>query len=88
MWVDLLTSELRAKSATHDVTRRALIYLDSGLTLEQVLDALKISRATWYRRVEAMKEFHAEGQAAARRMDQQREEEIEAGVERLTSTNE
>lgn len=33
------------------MTRRAELYLHAGLPLERVLDALKISRATWYRRV-------------------------------------
>jgi hypothetical protein len=52
MWVDLFTSETQAKSARHAVTERARLYMEAGLPLDQVLDALKISRATWYRRVQ------------------------------------
>jgi hypothetical protein len=88
MWTDLLAGELQARAAQHRITERALIYLDCGLPLAQVLDALKISRATWYRRVTALEEFQAENRSAARRMDENRETEIEEAAERLTSTNE
>ena len=64
-WVDLLTGEMHARSAQHQVTSRAELYLYAGLPLETVLDALKISRATWYRRVEALREHEAENRAAA-----------------------
>jgi hypothetical protein len=47
----LRTSETAAKIAAFDATERAILYLDAGLPLDRVLDALKISRATWYRRV-------------------------------------
>lgn len=68
MWVDLFTSNLEAESAGHRVTQRALIYLDSGLPLGDVLEALKISRATWYRRVEALEAWRTTNGAAARRL--------------------
>ncbi len=68
MWSDLLTSEMAAKSAQHKVTERASIYIATGLPLDQVLDALKISRATWYRRVEALDAWKDENRAAARRV--------------------
>jgi hypothetical protein len=51
MWADLLTSDIAAKSAHFHVTDRAILYIEAGLPLAQVLDALKISRPTWYRRV-------------------------------------
>jgi hypothetical protein len=31
-----------------------------ALTLDDVLDVLKISRATWYRRLEALKDWETE----------------------------
>jgi len=68
MWADLLNSEMQAQRAQHDVTRRAELYLYAGLPLESVLDALKISRATWYRRVEALRANEAENRAAAARI--------------------
>jgi hypothetical protein len=57
MWSDLLMSENRARAAQHEVTYRAELYLSAGLPLDKVLDALKVSRATWYRRVEALREW-------------------------------
>ena len=78
MWVDLLTSELRWKAERDAVTTRALVYLDAGMELEKVLDALKISRATWFRRVKALEETHAatraqlDAQKAARDADEAR----------------
>jgi hypothetical protein len=68
MWSDLLTSEMTARSAQHKVTERASIYIATGLPLDQVLGALKISRATWYRRVEALDAWKVENRAAARRV--------------------
>ncbi len=68
MWSDLLTSEMTARSAQHKVTERASIYLATGLPLDQVLDALKISRATWYRRLDALNAWKDENRAAARRV--------------------
>lgn len=49
MWGDLFTTELAARSAQHHVTKRALIFLECGLPLPDVLDALKIDRDTWVR---------------------------------------
>jgi hypothetical protein len=51
MWNSLRISETAAKSAAFEATDRAILYLDAGLPLDRVLDALKISRATWYRRL-------------------------------------
>jgi hypothetical protein len=57
---DLLISETSALSARHQVTKRAEIFLASRtLALDDVLDVLKISRATWYRRLEALKVWEA-----------------------------
>ncbi len=68
MWTDLLTSEMAASSAQHKVTERASIYIATGLPLEKVLDALTISRATWYRRVDALNAWKDDNRAAARRI--------------------
>lgn len=57
---DLLMSEADARSSTNRVTARAELYLYAGLPLEQVLEALQISRATWYRRVEALRTSEAD----------------------------
>lgn len=54
-----------------------MIYVDCGMPLARVLDALKISRATWYRRVTALEEFQAENRVAARRIY----EEVPDGVD-------
>ena len=51
MWADLLTAELQWQQAREAVTVRGHLYLAAGLPLERVLDALKVSRSTWYRRV-------------------------------------
>lgn len=60
-WNDLLTSETLAASARHQVTKRAEIFLASRvLTLDDVLAALNISRATWYRRLEALRDWESE----------------------------
>jgi hypothetical protein len=62
MWEDLRTSETRWKADRLSVTERALLYLDTGLPLEQVLDALQISRATWYRRVRELAQRNTDAQ--------------------------
>jgi hypothetical protein len=67
MWADLLNAEIIARSAQHHVTARAELFLEAGLPLDKVLDALKVSRATWYRRVDALREWEAENQRAADR---------------------
>lgn len=66
MWLDLLTSEDAARCAQHQVTRRAETYSECGLPLDSVLDALEVSRATWYRRLEALRAWEAENQAAGK----------------------
>lgn len=65
---DLLISESEVMSGQRQITRRAEIYLATGaLTLDRVLDALKISRATWYRRREALRTSEAADKAASPR---------------------
>jgi len=71
-WCDLLMSELAAKSARHTVTARARLFLDAGLPLARVLDALKIAEDEWDARIAdhdatkaANRAFHAEREAAA-----------------------
>ncbi len=67
MWADLFNSEIDARSATHRVTSRAEVYTAAGLPLDRVLDALGISRATWYRRVEALRQWETRNIAAGAR---------------------
>ena len=67
MWADLLTSEKRAQDAQHYVTARAVLYVEAGLPLERVLDALGVSRATWYRRVQALEAWRASRPTPGRR---------------------
>lgn len=57
MYESLLKSERRLRAERHDITRRALIYMEmEGLPLDRVLEALGISRATWYRRVQDLRQ--------------------------------
>ena len=61
---DLLMSETSAEVMKHQVTKRAEIFLSCGaLSFDDVLDVLKISRATWYRRLEALKAWEAGSRA-------------------------
>ncbi|MGH3972460.1 MAG: hypothetical protein ACRDS9_03930 [Pseudonocardiaceae bacterium] len=65
MWVDLMTSELRAKSAQHNVTKRADMYIRlAGLPVEKVLDALHIDAATWATRLEGLEAWRDENRRA------------------------
>ncbi|MEU6138067.1 hypothetical protein [Nocardioides sp. NPDC047086] len=65
MWVDLLTSELRAKSAQFEVTKRADLYLRvGGLPLERVLDALKVDAEGWAARLEDLEAWRTENRRA------------------------
>jgi hypothetical protein len=65
MWVDLMTSELRAKSAQHQVTKRADMYIRlAGLPVEKVLDALSIDAETWAARLEDLEAWRNENRAA------------------------
>lgn len=66
MVADLFTSELSAQRAAHEVTNRGVIYLEGGLSLDEVLGALRVSRATWYRRVQALEDWRARNGAALR----------------------
>ena len=59
MFADLLNSERRALAEKHAVTQRAIIYMEGGLSIAQVLAALHISRATWHRRVMDMRHWQA-----------------------------
>lgn len=63
-WTDLLTSEMRWKAERFATTERARLFVDAGLPLERVLDALTISRATWYRRLAEHDEEKAANAAA------------------------
>jgi hypothetical protein len=74
-WADLLTSELEARSAQHKVTQRAQLYVEAGLPVERVLDALKISRATWYRRLTDLDDWRARNLAAGERIGKDRRAE-------------
>lgn len=66
MWVDLLTSELHAKSARHKVTKRADMYIRlAGLPVEKVLDALKIDAETWAARLDDLEAWRTQNLAAA-----------------------
>ena len=65
MWVDLMTSELHAKSAQHKVTKRADMYIRlAGLPVEKVLDALKIDAETWAARLADLEAWHDENRKA------------------------
>lgn len=77
-WAHLLTDELHAKAAVHRVTEQAYLYMAGGLIdIDGVLDALKISRATWYRRLDALNEHRATNLAAGRRMDEQKAADLD-----------
>lgn len=65
MWADLFTSEMNARALSFSVTERAVLYVEAGLPVESVLDALKISRATWYRRVSDHNARRADNRVAA-----------------------
>ena len=57
---ELIAAQRSAESARHDLTLRARGFLASGaLVLGEVLDVLNISRATWYRRLEALRDWEA-----------------------------
>ena len=65
MWVDLLMSELRAKSAQHEVTKRADLYVRlGGLPIERVLDALKVDAEAWAARLEDLEDWRTENRRA------------------------
>lgn len=74
-WADLFTEELSARSAQHRVTRRALTYIECGLPLDQVLDALKIDDAAWDDRVAALLAWEAKNRVDADRLIITRKEE-------------
>jgi len=58
---DIRNTERRLLAEHHASTRRALLYIEAGLTRQDVLDALGISQATWYRRVQDLRQADAEG---------------------------
>lgn len=65
MWVDLMTSELHARSAQHQVTKRADMYVRlAGLPVEKVLDALGIDAETWAARLDDLETWRNENRAA------------------------
>jgi hypothetical protein len=57
---ELLTAQQAAEAAWQEVTVRAQAYIAAGtLSMADVLDILAISRATWYRRLEALRDWQA-----------------------------
>jgi hypothetical protein len=57
---DLGAADRLAESTRHDVTIRAQAFIAAGtLSMNDVLDVLHISRATWYRRLEALRDWEA-----------------------------
>lgn len=80
VWVDLLTEEIAARSAQHRVTGRALLYIEAGLPVQQVYDALKLTHVEWIDRVAAHDAWRAENRAAAERITWTRTE-VERAVE-------
>jgi hypothetical protein len=57
---ELLTAQQSADAAWQEVTVRAQAFITAGtLTIADVLDVLRISRATWYRRLEALRHWEA-----------------------------
>jgi Trp operon repressor len=62
--VDLVGGARRLEDERQALTIRAQLYLASGvLTQAQVLNALGISRATWYRRVAQLEQARADAAA-------------------------
>jgi hypothetical protein len=59
MWADLRNSEIRQIDERNWLTQRALNYMEAGLPLVSVLDAFRCSRATWYRRVQDLRQWQA-----------------------------
>lgn len=59
MYEDLRDSETRLLAERHAITARALVYIGAGLDQRSVLVALGISRATWYRRVQDLRQAEA-----------------------------
>jgi hypothetical protein len=66
-WADLLVGELHWQAERERVMTRAQLYINAGLPLERVLDALKLSRSGFYRRASAMEAARAERLAEAER---------------------
>jgi hypothetical protein len=57
---DLAAADRLAESTRHNVTIQAQAYIVAGtLSMADVLDVLRISRATWYRRLEALRDWRA-----------------------------
>ncbi|HWL44120.1 MAG TPA: hypothetical protein VNQ73_14355 [Ilumatobacter sp.] len=70
VWCDLFLEDCKAKGALHRVTQRALLFVELGLPVSQVLDALKVDQAGWEARVAAYEAWRAENRAAADRVEQ------------------
>jgi hypothetical protein len=66
MWGDLFQSRLAARSAEEAQWARAKIYLEAGLPVERVCDALEVSRATLYRRLADLDDTRANRLSDAR----------------------
>jgi hypothetical protein len=73
-YADLFMGELRWKGDREMVMTRAQLYINAGLPLEQVLEAMKLSRSAWYKRVAVMEAARAERAAA----DERRRDEGQA----------
>lgn len=57
---ELVAADRAAEAAHHEVIIRALAHIANGtLVMADVLDVLHISRATWYRRLEALRDWEA-----------------------------
>jgi len=62
--VDLVSGARRLVDEREALTVRAQLYLAAGvLSLDQVLNALGVSRATWYRRVASLELARAAAQS-------------------------
>jgi hypothetical protein len=52
----LARKERELVSLRYDQTQRALVYLEDGMPIADLLAALGISQSTWYRRVKDLRE--------------------------------
>jgi len=72
-WADLLFAELAWKQEREHITTRAQLYIEAGLPLERVLDALKLSRSGWYKRIATVEAAQAARLADAEERERARE---------------
>lgn len=64
-WCDLMLDELAAKSAQHRVTGRAVLYMEAGLPVDRVLDALKLTEPEFSARLAAWSAWREENRRAS-----------------------